>query len=135
MGACSHGANYAKCPKGMTKAQMRDFAATKEKGLPMKKKQMGGVIGGGAGLGGPPNGMLGRGPKAGLGGPPRARLGQGPRAGLGRPPRGVLGGGQPRLGMMKKGGVAKPHTYSGGGVATCGKLKDHGGFAELGIGK
>jgi hypothetical protein len=45
MGACSHGAKYASCPKGMTKAQMRDFASTPEKGLPMRvKKQGGGVI-------------------------------------------------------------------------------------------
>jgi len=34
MGACEHGAGYESCPKGMTKQQMHDFAATKEKGLP-----------------------------------------------------------------------------------------------------
>ena len=45
-GACEHGAGYASCPKGMTKAQMHDFAATKTKGLPnrVKKMQGGGVI-------------------------------------------------------------------------------------------
>ncbi len=38
MGACEHGANYAACPKGMTKQQMHDFAATPEMGLPARKK-------------------------------------------------------------------------------------------------
>jgi hypothetical protein len=34
MAACEHGADYESCPKGMTKAQMRDFAKTSTKGLP-----------------------------------------------------------------------------------------------------
>jgi hypothetical protein len=34
MGACEHGADFASCPKHMTKSQMHDFAATKEKNLP-----------------------------------------------------------------------------------------------------
>jgi hypothetical protein len=39
MGACEHGAKLDKCPKGMTKEQMRDFATTKEKGLPQHVKK------------------------------------------------------------------------------------------------
>lgn len=62
MAACEHGAGYASCPTGMTKAQMRDFATTKEKGLPRRVKKM-----------------------------------------------------------------------QGGGIATCGNLKDHGTFKSLGI--
>lgn len=38
MGACSHGAGYDACPEGMSKAEMRKFASTPEKGLPMRKK-------------------------------------------------------------------------------------------------
>lgn len=34
MGACEHGADYASCPKHMTREQMHDFAITKDKGLP-----------------------------------------------------------------------------------------------------
>jgi len=38
MGMCEHNPQHAqgKCPD-MTKAQLHDFAATKEKGLPQKK--------------------------------------------------------------------------------------------------
>jgi hypothetical protein len=39
MGACEHGADYASCPKDMTKAQMHDFAVTKDKGLPNRVKK------------------------------------------------------------------------------------------------
>jgi len=42
MGAAEHGAKFAmakKVRKSMTKSQMHDFAKTKEKGLPMKKKR------------------------------------------------------------------------------------------------
>ncbi len=40
MGACSHGAGYASCPKGMTKEQMHDFAVTKESSLPERRKPL-----------------------------------------------------------------------------------------------
>lgn len=36
MGACEHGADFASCPKHMTHQQMHDFAATPEKGLPVR---------------------------------------------------------------------------------------------------
>ncbi len=42
MGAAEHGAKFPmakKVRKSMSKSQMRDFAKTKEKGLPMKKKK------------------------------------------------------------------------------------------------
>lgn len=42
-GACEHGADYASCPKHMTKDQMHDFAATKEKGLPEHVAKKGGM--------------------------------------------------------------------------------------------
>ena len=38
MGACEHGANWASCPKGMSKQQMHDFAVTKESKLPKHVK-------------------------------------------------------------------------------------------------
>lgn len=37
MGACSHGAQYASCPKDMSKKAMRDFASTKLGGLPARR--------------------------------------------------------------------------------------------------
>lgn len=39
MAACEHGAGYESCPKGMSKDQMHDFAATSEKDLPRYAKQ------------------------------------------------------------------------------------------------
>lgn len=38
MGACERGANWASCPKGMSKSQMHDFAVTKESNLPYRVK-------------------------------------------------------------------------------------------------
>ena len=41
MAICEHNPGIAKgkCPKGMTKKQMHDFAVTKEKGLVARKKR------------------------------------------------------------------------------------------------
>ena len=44
MGAAEHGAKFPMAKKvrgSMSKSQMHDFAATKEKGLPMKKTMKG----------------------------------------------------------------------------------------------
>lgn len=41
--ACMHGAGYSKCPRGMNKNQMREFASTPTSGLPQrvsKKRRM-----------------------------------------------------------------------------------------------
>lgn len=117
MGACEHGAGYASCPKGMTKAQMHDFATTKEKGLPMRvKKQAGGMI--------PRAPRMPAMPK-----PPR--LVGAPRPMRASPITARVSGRLSSSAGMRKGGVA----YEDGGVATCGKMKDHGGFADLGIGR
>lgn len=44
MGACSHGADYDSCPKGMSHEKMREYASTPERDLPkrkmMKKRKM-----------------------------------------------------------------------------------------------
>lgn len=50
MAMCEHDASMSEsCPKGMSKSQMRDFAKTKEKGLPYsagkkKRRRKGGAV-------------------------------------------------------------------------------------------
>jgi hypothetical protein len=83
------------------------------------KKQAGGMIGAP-----PPNPVLGAIPPLGALGKARTRK-----------PKGVpsIPKGVPSIPRPPRAPQPSAPAFAGGGVATCGKMKGHGGFAELGI--